>query len=195
MGSDNIYFVAAAGTPAAKPFADWLDASNKHTVWVRAFAKRHDLGKVEWISNNNTVVVGFRPMYKKPCLWADVEEHWKAYLTAHPLWRRIKSGNGCDYCVPRRDSTDGKVLAKEWSERPRPRDGEGLGHIVTGVNDFLSWMQGMTRHIAGWRIREDKSVIVVVPHHVTQAKSWKPLAGLKRGNQEKLRAEWHAKED
>lgn len=191
--SDNIYFVAAAGSEAAKPITDWIDALNNHRAWVRAFVKRHNLGKVEWIAYNH-VIVGFQPVYKTPCSWAESNAHWSAWITAHPLWRRVKARRGADYLVPRKDSPAAKVLAKEWAERPRPGDGGDLGHIITGVRDFMSWMQGMKLFHAGWRLRDDKSVIVVVPYHVTKAKSWKPLAGLKRGSQEKLRAEWNEKE-
>lgn len=190
---DNIYFNCTAGSPAAKLFANWQASIVTHRCWIRRFVRRHKLGKVEWVGLNGISVVGFAPTIKTPCSWSESEAQWNAYMQAHPLWRRQKSRRGSDYLVPRKDSVDGKKLAKEWADRPRPTDGENLGHEVTGVHSFMDWMQGMRLFNAGWRCRDDGSVLLVVPYHVTKAKSWKPLEGVTRGDQDALREEWNEK--
>ena len=193
--TDHVYFNIKAGSPAAEPITSWQKAVEAHKVWVRAFVKRHDLEDAEWIGMNGISVIGFAP--KKPhkaLLMREVNDLWSAWLEKHPLWRKVTSRRGADYAVPRKTTADAKVLAKEWASRPGIPDSERIGHEITGLG-FLDFMQGMALHHVGWRIRKDDSILLAVPYFATKRENWKPLKGLTRGNQDKLRDEWHDKDD
>lgn len=192
--SDTIYFTITAGSPAAKPIIDWQASVETHRRWVNAFIKRHQLGKVDRIAvNDHTCGIAPVRATTKPRLWSERQAEWTAWLAAHMLWRRVKSRRGEDYAVPRKDTAQGKLLAKEWAERPKVHDEHSVSAAVTGVTRFDDWMRGRALYTAGWQIRDDGSILLAVPYHVTTAKAWKPLEGVVRGDQDALRAEYHAK--
>ena len=184
--SDNIYCNIASGTPAAALITEWKEAIEKQRAWVNKFVRRRKIKGVDFVQNRLSVV-GFCPR---------APNTWEKLLEANPLWRREEPRHGISYMVPRQVGAEAKAVAKEWKDRPRIMSSDYVKAKMTGTDGFHDWMEGMTVHGMAWRIRDDGSVLAVIPYSVTKSKSYMPLEGFTIGDdQNALREEWHKDDD
>lgn len=180
--SDNIYCIIDAGTPAAALIMEWKCSIEKQREWANRFVRRRKIKGVDFVQNRLSVI-GFCPR---------APNTWEKLLDANPLWRREHVRRDIDYMVPRQVGADAKEVAKEWKDRPRIISTDHIKAKMTGTDGFHDWMEGMTLHGMGWRIRDDGSILAVIPYSVTKSKSYMPLEGFVIGDdQNALRDEWY----
>lgn len=162
----RVYYTVTEGSAADKAI-DALEAQyRKRGLAIRAAFKKLKLPKEMHAFGSDTWIGGFT---------SDPSEKAFKYVQAHSNTWRWETKRHC-YAAPRRNTPEGRAIAKLFDEIPEGISGEAMNHAFAGTGAFFT---GMALVYCGYIARKGKPRIVSMPASIIAA-SKQPDAAFKK---------------